>query len=210
MKSPNKPHNQNARNERKRQADLLKLVRKIHRTTGALLFVFFFVVALTGLFLGWKKHSGGLILADSYKGRSVEPKDWLPIHTLQEAAIKHAREKISATISTEIDRIDVRPDRGMVKFVFVEEYWGVQVDLTTGELLHIERRYSDLIENLHDGSYGDRIIGTSSGEIKLVYTTIMGLALLTFTITGFWLWFGPKRFKKQNRQLQEKTREYDK
>lgn len=184
---------------RRRRADILKLARKVHRTTGAALFIFFFLVSITGLFLGWKKHSGGLILADSFKGRSTDPKDWLPIHNLQEAAIRHAQEKISATISTEIDRIDVRPDKGMVKFVFVEGYWGVQVDLTTGELLHIERRYSDLIENIHDGSYADRVFGTTYGQIKLIYTTILGLALLTFTITGFWLWFGPKRFKKHNR-----------
>ncbi len=184
---------------RKRRADILKVARKIHRTTGAVLFIFFFVLAITGLFLGWKKHSGGLILAGSFKGRSTESKDWLPIHQLQEFAIRHARENISATISPEIDRIDLRTDKGMVKFIFVEGYWAVQVDCTTGELLHIERRYSDLIENLHDGSYLDRVVGTSYGQIKLVYTTVLGLALLTFTITGFWLWFGPKRFKKHNR-----------
>lgn len=186
---------------RKRQADILKFARKIHRTSGAALFIFFFLVAITGLFLGWKKHSGGIILADSVKGSSTEPKDWLPIHQLQELAIGYARKNISATISTEIDRIDVRPDKGMVKFVFVEGYWGIQVDCTTGEMLHIERRYSDLIENFHDGSYGDRMLDTSSGVVKLVYTTVIGLALLTFTVTGFWLWFGPKRFKKRNREL---------
>jgi len=186
---------------RKRRADILKFARKIHRTTGATLFIFFFVVAITGLFLGWKKHSGGIILADTFKGRSTEPKDWLPIYQLQDFAIRHARENISATISTEIDRIDLRPDKGMVKFIFIEGYRGVQVDCTTGELLHIERRYSDLIENIHDGSYADRFFGTSYGQIKLVYTTVIGLALLTFTITGFWLWFGPKHFKKRNREL---------
>ncbi|MEQ1645571.1 MAG: PepSY-associated TM helix domain-containing protein [Pyrinomonadaceae bacterium] len=180
---------------------MLKFARKIHRTSGAVLFIFFFLVAITGLFLGWKKHSGGIILADSVKGSSTEPKDWLPIHQLRELAIGYARKNISATISTEIDRIDVRPDKGMVKFVFVEGYWGIQVDCTTGEMLHIERRYSDLIENIHDGSYGDRMLDTSSGVVKLVYTTMIGLALLTFTVTGFWLWFGPKRFKKRNREL---------
>lgn len=190
---------------RKRRAHILRFARKVHRTTGAALFIFFFVVAITGLFLGWKKHSGGLILADSYKGRSTDPKNWLPIHQLQEAAIRHARENISATVSTEIDRIDVRPDKGMVKFIFVEGYWGVQVDCTTGELLHIERRYSDLIENIHDASYLDRLAGTSYGQIKLVYTSVIGLALLTFTITGFWLWFGPKRFKKHNRESLHKS-----
>jgi hypothetical protein len=27
----------------------------------------------------------------------------------------------------------------------------------------------------------------------------MGAALLTFTVTGFWLWYGPKRFRAHSR-----------
>ena len=127
---------------RKRQADVLKLFRKIHRMTGALLFLFFFVVSVTGLFLGWKKHSGGIILAKSYAGTSTDMKTWLPIDVLTEKAIQAARASISPDISPAIDRIDVRPDKGMVKFVFVEGYWGVQIDAATGNLLHVERRRS--------------------------------------------------------------------
>ena len=69
----------------------------------------------------------------------------------------------------------------------------------TGELLHLERRRSDFIENLHDGSYFDYVFGTKYGQIKLVYTSIMGTALLVFTITGFWLWYGPKRFRAHSK-----------
>jgi hypothetical protein len=77
----------------------------------------------------------------------------------------------------------------------VEGYWGVQLDWTTGELLHIEKRRSDLIENIHDGSLLDYLFKTNDEQIKLIYTSVMGTALLTFTISGFWLWYGPKRFK---------------
>jgi uncharacterized iron-regulated membrane protein len=187
---------------RKRQANVLKLFRKIHRTTGAMLFLFFFIVALSGLFLGWKKHSGGLILADSYRGTSTDMKDWLPIDVLSRRAIETARDTISPDISFEIDRIDLRPDKGMVKFIFVQGYWGVQLDAATGNLLHVERRRSDFIENVHDGSILDYLVGTSGGQIKLVYTSIMGLALVSFTITGFWLWLGPKRMRALNKYHQ--------
>jgi len=185
--------------KRKRQADLLRLARKIHRTTGAILFAFFFIVAVTGLLLGWKKHSGGIILPESHKGKSADPGQWLPIHVLQEKAFTIARAQISPTMSLELDRIDIRPDKGMVKFVFIEDYWGLQIDCTTGELLHIERRRADLIENIHDGSVLDYLAGTSDGQIKLAYTSVMGTALLTFTITGFWLWYGPKKFRARRR-----------
>jgi succinate dehydrogenase/fumarate reductase cytochrome b subunit len=60
-------------NKRRRFARMLFLFRKVHRTTGALLFVFFIVVAVTGLLLGWKKHSAGLILPKSYKGYIYQP-----------------------------------------------------------------------------------------------------------------------------------------
>ncbi len=166
--------------------------------TGAFLFIFFFVVACTGLLLGWKKDTGGLILAKTYQGSSDDLKDWLPVHVLHEKAVGVMRESAPPGLSLELDRIDIRPDKGAVKFVFVEHYWGVQLDGATGEVLHVERRRADFIENVHDGSILDYLAGTG-GQIKLAYTSIMGLALLTFTVTGFWLWYGPKRFRAKSK-----------
>lgn len=182
----------------RRRAKVLRVSRSVHRTTGALLFVFFFVVACTGLLLGWKKDTGGVILARTYQGSSTDLKDWLPIHVLHQKAVAVMRESVSPDLSLELDRIDIRPDKGVVKFVFVEHYWGVQLDGATGEALHVERRRADFIENVHDGSVLDYLAGTG-GQIKLAYTSIMGLALLTFTVTGFWLWYGPKRFRAKSR-----------
>lgn len=184
--------------KRKRQAKFLRFIRKIHRITGAFLFAFFFLVAITGLLLGWKKHSNGLILAKTYQGSSTNLEEWLPLETLRLNACKFLHEKVSPDLSLELDRIDVRQDKGTVKFVFVEGYWGIQVDGKTGELLYVERRRADFIENLHDGSIFDKYLKTDNGQIKLIYTTVLGMALLTFTVTGFWLWFGPKQMKKLN------------
>lgn len=181
---------------RQRQASILRRFRKVHRCAGAVLFVFFFVIAVSGLLLGWKKHSGGLILPKSYRGTSVALRDWLPLDSLHRRACAILHDSVSADLDLELERIDVRPDKGMVKFVFIDHYWGVQLDGATGELLHIERRRSDIIENIHDGSIMDYAAGTSGEWIKLVYTSIMGLALLTFTVTGFWLWYGPKRMRR--------------
>ena len=179
----------------RRRAKVLKIARKIHRTTGAFLFAFFFVVACTGLLLGWKKNSGGLILAKTHQGSSADLKEWLPIHILHGKAIAVLRESVSPDLSLELERIDIRPDQGAVKFVFTEHYWGVQLDGATGEVLHLERRRADFVENVHDGSILDYLAGTSGEKIKLAYTSVMGVALLTFTTTGFWLWYGPKRFR---------------
>ncbi|MBL0882078.1 MAG: PepSY domain-containing protein [Chitinophagaceae bacterium] len=180
--------------KRQEQAKVLRVFRKIHRVTGALLFVFFFVVAVTGLLLGWKKNSKGLLLAKSYKGSSTLSKDWLSVDSLSEQAVYYLKQSDS-TLSTTIDRIDFRPEKGMVKFLFTDHFTAVQIDAATGALLHIEKRRADYIEKIHDGSLVDHYLDIPSGTFKLIYTTIMGLALLLFTITGFWLWYGPKRMR---------------
>ena len=188
--------------KQRRRAKILRLSRRIHRTTGALLFTFFFIVACTGLLLGWKKNSGGVILAKTYQGSSADLKDWLPIDVLHQKAVRVMRESVSPDLSLALDRIDIRPDKGVAKFVFIEHYWGVQLDGVTGEVLHIERRRADLIENIHDGSVLDYLAGTSGGQLKLIYTSVMGTALLTFTVSGFWLWYGPKRFRAKSKYHQ--------
>ena len=170
----------------------LRIVRKIHRTAGVCLFAVFILVACTGLLLGWKKHTGGLILPKTHRGTTAVIAQWLPTDSLHKIACEIVRDSVSQNISLELERIDYRPDKGMVKFVFVEGYWGIQLDCATGKLLHIGRRWSDLVENIHDGSVLDNIFGTNNQQIKLVCTTLTGTALLTFAVTGFWLWYGPK------------------
>lgn len=186
----------NNKNKRVNQAKVLRVFRKVHRITGALLFIFFFIVAITGLLLGWKKHSGGLILADTQTGTSTQLKDWLPMDSLEFIAMDLLHQQVSPALSNEIDRIDVRPGKGVVKFSFKDHYWGLQLDGATGKLLHIEQRRSDFIEHIHDGTIVDNLFSSSAGLFKLFYTTVMGLALILFTVTGFWLWYGPKRMRR--------------
>lgn len=186
---------------RQNQAKILRVFRKVHRVTGAILFIFFFFISVSGVLLGWKNHSDGLILPKSYKGTSTNLQHWLPIDSLHKKACEILKDSISQNLSLELDRIDIRKNKGMVKFIFENHYWEVQLDGTTGKLLHIGKRHSDLFENIHDGSILDYYFSTSNSQIKVIYTTVMGLALLLFTITGFWLWYGPKKLKR-NRRLQ--------
>ena len=187
------------KSKRKKQTKLLRRFRKIHRTTGAALFIFFFFIGTTGLILGWKKHSGGLILPKTQIGLSTDLKNWLPIDSLHTIACKVLHDSISSDLSFELEKIDIRKNKGTVKFVFVDHYWAIQLDGTTGEVLNIQKRLSDFIEDIHDGSILDYYLGTTSEPIKLIYTFVMGLALLTFTITGFLLWYGPKKIKREKR-----------
>lgn len=193
-----KPMGKAANDRRKRQARSLRLFRDVHRTTGALLFAGFIVVAVTGLLLGWKKNSGGYLQQKTYQGVSTDPADWLSVDSLHRIAVRVLHDSLGAGLSADLDRIDIRQDKGTVKFVFSRHFWGLQLDCTTGGVLCIERRRSDWIEKLHDGSLVDMYLGTEGGQVKLVYTTVMGLALLLFSVTGFWLWYGPKVMRRKS------------
>lgn len=184
---------------RQRQAKIIRIFRKVHRITGATLFIFFFFISVSGLLLGWKNNSNGLILPETKTGSSTNLTQWLPIDSLHKKACFILHDSISNHLSLDIDRIDIRKNEGTLKFVFENHYWEVQLDGATANVLSIGKRNSDFIENIHDGSILDTWFNTSNKPFKLAYTTIMGLALLLFTISGFWLWYGPKKMKRNKR-----------
>ena len=138
----------------------------------------------------------GLILPKSSIGTSTDISTWLPLDSLQIIAFNTLRKSIDKNIDLNLQRIDARPEKGMIKFIFDNHYWGIQLDGATGDVLAITKRRSDFFENIHDGSILDIIFGTNGEIIKLIYISIMGISLLTFTITGFWLWYGPKLMRK--------------
>jgi uncharacterized iron-regulated membrane protein len=171
--------------------------RKIHHWVGSFLFVFFLFVAVTGLLLGWKKNSTGYLLAKSYEGSSTDVSKWLSLDVLQKIATKTLHDSVDASLSGRLDRIDARPEKGMVKFIFKDHFKAIQLDAATGKVLHLEQRRADWIEKLHDGSIIDMYFDFSAQPVKLVYTTILGMGLLTLTISGFWLWYNPRRIRKR-------------
>ena len=185
---------------RKKQAHTLRIFRKAHRWSAIVLFVFFLIISVSGLLLGWKKHSGDLILPKTYKGTSDNITTWLPLDSLNRIADQALASHAGSGKSFKLDRIDIRKEKGVAKFIYSDHYWGVQVDGATGNVLHIGKRNSDLFENIHDGSILDKVLGTSNGQIKVLYSSLMGLSLLTFTVTGFWLWYGPKKMKQAVRK----------
>ncbi|MDT0552781.1 PepSY-associated TM helix domain-containing protein [Urechidicola vernalis] len=183
--------------KRQKQAKTIRGFRKVHRAMGIFLFSFFFIVSISGVLLGWKKHSNEIISPINHQGTTVNFEKWLPLEKLHSISDSIIKKDIAQNISLSLDKIEVKKEKGMIKFVYKQDYWGVQLDGATGQLLNVGKRNADFIENIHDGSIVDNYLGTN-GYFKLFYTTLMGIALLTFSISGFWLWYGPKRMRKTN------------
>jgi uncharacterized iron-regulated membrane protein len=182
----------------KSQTRWLRVFRWLHRKIAIATFFFFLVIAVTGLLLGIKKQTG--LLAPTQRGISKDLATWLSVDSLHKRAVAVLRDSVSHKLSPELDRIDMRPGNGIVKFTFKHHYKGVQLDATTGHLLSIEDRKSDFIEHLHDGSMVDKLMGFNGDRFKIGYTLIMGLSLAMLVVTGFWLWYGPKKIRQSKLQ----------
>lgn len=164
----------------------LRKFRTWHRFFGTGLGLFILISAITGVLLGWKKDVD-ILQPPEQKGSHSNVAEWVSI----DAIVKSATHAIDSVVGRTIlvDKLDVRPSKGIIKVLFKEGYWEVQVDGATGKSLSVLQRHSDWIEHIHDGS----IIGDA---FKLVYTNTIGWGLLTLAISGFWLWYGPKVIKK--------------
>lgn len=100
--------------------------------------------------------------------------------------------RLGVTDWDDIDRLDVRPGRGVVK-VTTTSRWEAQIDLGSGALLQSAYRRSDLIESIHDGSI------FAGDWTKLGVFLPAGIVLLLLWISGIWMIWVPLAAKRRRR-----------
>ncbi len=169
----------------------LRQFRVLHKVLGILLAFFVVISAITGVFLALKKNIA-VLQPPTQKTASKNLNDWKSLAELTSIA-QSAFQQAFPDKKNEVERLDVQPAKGIIKVLFKNGWWEVQLDGGTGEVLSIGQRHADWIEKLHDGS----II---SDTFKLVSMNFLGWGLLIMVITGIWLWYGPKYYRKTKRQ----------
>jgi hypothetical protein len=167
----------------------LRWLRTIHRWMGIPLIVFFLIIGITSILLAWKKKVELLPLTLETK---IDQGEWISPSVMVSIAESEMR-KIGE--SSEVDRIDIRPDKGVAKVTFKTHFTEVQLDGLSGEVLSIETRHSDWIEKVHDGSIVDFYLGGDEAA-KLTYSTLPALGLILMSLSGFYLWYYPKVIRK--------------
>ncbi|MCC6727129.1 MAG: PepSY domain-containing protein [Saprospiraceae bacterium] len=172
-------------------ASKTRAYRRLHKLVAVPLFAFMFLIGITGVLLGWKRQTG--IAPPTITGSNTSADAWISLDSIQKIALARIS---SLSLDRQIERIDIRPDKGIAKVVFVKHYTEFQIDCTTGKLLSEEARLHDFVEHLHDGTILDRLFGTKNNPIKTSYTTITSLALITLSFSGFWMWFNPRRIRR--------------
>lgn len=121
--------------------------RVVHRWATVVVTIPLLIVIGTGILLMLKKEFTW-IQPPSQRGGAVEPT--LPFEQILDISKTVPEAEIQSW--GDIDRLDVRPGKGMLK-VRAQNRWEIQIDAETGEILHVAYRRSDLIESLHDGSF---------------------------------------------------------
>ena len=166
---------------------LNKWNRKLHRWGSIAACVPILIVIATGLLLQFKKDNDW-IQPSSQKGVGGDPT--LTFEEILEVTKTVPEAEVARW--DDIDRLDVRPGKGMVK-VRCENRWEVQIDTATGEVLQVAYRRSDLIESMHDGSFFHE-------HAKLWIFLPSGVILLGLWLTGMYLWILPKWAKSAGRK----------
>jgi len=167
-----------------------KVFWSLHKWTGLACTVLIFLTCGTGLMLLLKKQVAW-IQPPTRTGAPGEVSQFLPLSEAFEIALRMDHPDF-ATVD-DIDRVDVRPDARVYKLRSKHHHSEVQLCAVTGEVLSIATRRSDLIEELHDGSY----FGAWLHDWGMVAYAV-ALAFLAFS--GWWIWLAPK-LRKRRRSL---------
>jgi uncharacterized iron-regulated membrane protein len=169
-----------------------RIHRRIHKVVSITLVVFLLIIGVTAILLALKKE---IKLIPKTQTTKVEnPRDWISLEQMINIGQIFMRDSIGK--SNLIDRVDVRPDKGIAKIVFKKHFTEIQIDGFSGEILSVNQRNSDLVEKIHDGSILDFLMDSDAENSKIIYSTVTSLGLIFLCITGFYLWYNPRKMKK--------------
>jgi hypothetical protein len=162
------------------------LTRRTHYWTAAALALPIIVILCTGILLQLKKHWSWVQPVEQRGTGTTPVLDLEGILASVRTAGLHVHDW------NDVNRLDVRPGRGMVK-VWLHNGWEVQVDLGTGRVLSTAYRRSDLIESIHDGSF------FAGNFTKIGLFLPAGIALLVMWLTGLWMFWLPFSVRRKRR-----------
>ncbi len=175
-------------------SSLLLKFRLLHRKLASVLFIFFFIIAATGLLLGMKTFFTKTIYDSENKKTAIKLSQVLPLDSLDKLATTNIN-KYTNSNYTNTEKLEVRPSKGLSVAYFKDNYT-VQLAAETGKLILIEQKKLGIIQDIHDGAIiGNIFSNKAGGTAKIIYSLIMGISLLIMTSTGFYLYYKPKQIK---------------
>ena len=182
---------------------LRKVSRHLHLWISLSIFLPVFIVIGSGLLLQVKKEI-----------------DWIqpPTQKVGQTLLEEATDSSSTIISSQqilqavqtvsnaqltrwedIDRLDIRPNKGIIK-VRGNNHWEVQLNAYTGAVLQTAYRRTDTIESIHDGSWffeGAKLYLFLPAALLLFVIWLTGIVMLFTTLKS--------KYRKKQARLQQSS-----
>ena len=168
--------------------NIKRTLRNIHRWGAFVVAGPFLIVILSGILLQLKKEIPWVQPATK-QGIGKAPQ----LSFTKILAIVQSIPEADVRRWDDINRIDVRPDKGILK-VRCKNQWEIQMDSETGQILQVAYRRSDLIESLHIGTW-------FHPKARLWIFFPCAIIVFVLWITGMYMYFLPHL-----RRLQTKKR----
>ncbi|MEZ5990276.1 MAG: PepSY-associated TM helix domain-containing protein [Planctomycetota bacterium] len=172
---------------------LYKLLWDTHRWVGVGASLLVVLAASTGLLLLLKKDVAW-IQPPTQRDRAEGP--YLSIEALYERLFALGRPDLRS--EADIERVDFRPGKKVYKVHLVRDHQEVQVGAVSGAILSQEKRWSDFLEDLHDGSFAG---GLAHGWLWPLFAACLAFLALS----GLWLWLEPLLRRARRRRAHAKA-----
>lgn len=159
--------------------NLRKTSRSLHLWFSLVIFIPVFIVIGSGLLLQVKKEFDWI---QPPTQKATENALLISFNEIIEK-LQHLPE-VNLNSWDDIDRLDVRPNKGIIK-VRGKNHWEVQLNAATGEVLQVAYRRTDTIEAIHDGSWffeGAKLWLFLPAAILLFVLWLTGIVMLFTTL----------------------------
>jgi hypothetical protein len=168
---------------------LNKKIRQIHYWISPFIIVPVILIFTTGVLLQLKKQSNW-IQPSIEKVSANKP---IMLISYLDAAKSIPQAEINSW--DDIDRIDIRPDKGIAK-IRSNNHWEIQIDSQTAEVFSVNYRRSDIIESVHDGSF-------FTDYVKFGWFLPTGILLIVVSISGIYMFLLPFVLRDKRAKLRK-------
>jgi len=175
---------------------MFKFFWTTHKWIGIALALIFTCSAVTGFLLIIKKKVDWIQPA-TQTDSDGRVEDFISLGELFDTVLSQDHTDFQSL--ADIDRVDYRPSKRVFKVLSKHHHSEIQVGAVTGEVLSVSQRPSDLLEDIHDGSF----FGSWAHDWLLPAAAI---GMLFMVISGLWLWVEPtvrKSRRKRRRKMMQ-------
>jgi len=162
-----------------------KTNRTLHKWISIVIAIPLLIIFVTGVLLLVKKEFS-VLQPPTMKGQEQTP----TIAFNQILTIVQSVKDVQVNSWQDIDRLDVRPNKGVIK-IRTNNRLEIQLDASSGKVLHVAQRNSDLIESIHDGTFFEK-------NANLWLMLPVAIASIIMLITGVIMFLLP--YLKKNRR----------